>query len=137
MDCRLGLRYGMVWCCYVCVCCDSGFFEEIAGPGIMLGGYLRILGASSVQLCCTLSIYADIANPDFLGCCCRTWISFVISRFDEEQRQPSSVSAWPACPKTLNGAPFLGAGGVDTICTAVCQAAVTATPCVGCVVWSY
>ena len=42
----------------------------------MLGGYLRILGAHSVQSCCTLSIsasylylsVADIANPDLFAC---------------------------------------------------------------------
>ena len=32
---------------------------------------------------------ADIANPDFLGCCCRTWISIDIVRFYEEQCYPA------------------------------------------------
>ena len=35
---------------------------------------------------------ADIANPDSFVRSCRNWIS-------EEQRQPSSVSTWPACQK--------------------------------------
>ena len=35
-----GLRWcgwlgpGRVGCCYVCLCCESGFFVEITGPGI-------------------------------------------------------------------------------------------------------
>ena len=71
----------------------------------MLGGYLHILGAPSVQSCCTLSIsvsVADIANPDlFVG------PGFVsTSRFYEELAQ-----------KTVIGPPLMEAGGVDTICT--------------------
>ena len=46
---------------------------------------------------------ADITNPDFLVWSCRTWIGLDITRFCEQQRQPSSGSAWPACPK--NGKP--------------------------------
>ena len=42
---------------------------------------------------------ADITNPDSFVLCFRTWISLDITRFCEEQRQPSSGSAWPACPK--------------------------------------
>ena len=34
---------------------------------------------------------ADIANPDVIGCCCRTWISFVISCFYEEQCHPAGL----------------------------------------------
>ena len=56
---------------------------------------------------------ADIANPDSFVCCCRTWISLDITRFSEEQRQPSSGSAWPACQKTVNRAPIAGGGEVQ------------------------
>ena len=45
---------------------------------------------------------ADITNPDFLVQSCRTWIGLDISRFCEQQRQPSSRSA---CPKKVNQAP--------------------------------
>ena len=55
----MGLGYGKVGWCYVCACCESGFFVLMAGPGIVLGGHLRILGAPSVQSCCTLSISAS------------------------------------------------------------------------------
>ena len=54
---------------------------------IVLGGYLRILGAPSFQSCCTLSISASdrvffyIANPDLFVCSCRTWICLVINCF--------------------------------------------------------
>ena len=39
------------------------------------------------------------------------WISVDIARFYEEHCQPSSGSAWPACPKTVIGPTLLGAGG--------------------------
>ena len=42
---------------------------------------------------------ANIANPDLFVYCCRTWICLDITLFYEEQRQPSSGSALPACPK--------------------------------------
>ena len=61
---------------------------------------------------------ADVANPDLLACGSRTGISLDIARFYQEHCQPSSGSAWPACPKNGNRAPILGEGGVDTICTA-------------------
>ena len=38
--------------------------------------------------------------------------------------------------KKVIGPPLLGAEGVDTICTTVCQTAVTVPPRIGCVVWS-
>ena len=60
---------------------------------------------------------ADIANPDLIACSSRTWISLDIARFYEEHCQPSSGSAWPACPNNGNRAPIAVAGGVDTICT--------------------
>ena len=44
----------------------------------------------------------DIANSDLFTGGCRTCISLDIARFYEEQCQPSRVSAWPACPKTVN-----------------------------------
>ena len=34
---RLGPGYGQrVGCCYVCVCCESGFSVFMAGPGICI-----------------------------------------------------------------------------------------------------
>ena len=42
---------------------------------------------------------ADIANPDLLTRGCWTWINLDIARLYEEQCQPSSGSAWPACPQ--------------------------------------
>ena len=42
---------------------------------------------------------AYITNPDLFVSCNGTWISLYITRFCEEQRQPSSGSPWPACPK--------------------------------------
>ena len=51
---------------------------------------------------------ADITNPDFLVQSCQTWIGLDITHFCEQQCQPSSGSAWPACPKTVNRAPIAG-----------------------------
>ena len=86
---------------------------------IVLGGFLHILGAPSVQ---SLSISASelvFVCGRYRKCLrgSRTWISLDIARFYEKHCPPSSGSAWPACPKTIVGPPLLGAGGVDTICT--------------------
>ena len=61
----------------------------------------------------------DIANPDLFVCGCRTCICLDISRFYEEQCQPSIRSAFPK--KDKSSSPLLRAGGFDTICTAVCH----------------
>ena len=53
---------GLGWWCYICVCCESGFFCADGRSRylyVALIGYLRILGAPSVQYCCTLSISAS------------------------------------------------------------------------------
>ena len=100
---------------------------------IVLGGYLRILSAPSVQHCCTLSIsasyrvfvYDKYRKSRFVW----VWIRLDITHFNEEQRQPSSGSAWPACPKTVNRAHIAGAGGFDTIFTAVCNSRGSSTGC--------
>ena len=55
---------------------------------------------------------ADITNPDFLVWSCRIWIGLDITRFCEQQRQPCSGSAWPACPKNSKSAPIAGGGEV-------------------------
>ena len=76
---------------------------------IVIGGYLRIWGAPSVQSCFTLWILlpnmylfiADITNPDSFVWCC-----LGITRFYEEQRQPSSGSAWLACPQNGKLGPY-------------------------------
>ena len=70
---------------------------------------------------------ADIANADLFVC--RIWISLDITRFYEEQRQPSSGFTRPACSKTVNLAPFLGVGAFDNICTAVCNRCDSSTAC--------
>ena len=51
---------------------------------------------------------ADITNPDFLVKSCRTWIGLDITRFCEQQRQPSSRHA----QKTVNRSPIAGGGEV-------------------------
>ena len=89
--------------------CESGF-SCVDGRSrylyIGLGGYLGILGAHSVQFCFTLWTSASYrvfvygryrkARPVL---CVVVGPGFVsdITRFYEEQRQPSSGSAWPTC----------------------------------------
>ena len=76
---------------------------------------------------------ADITNPDSFDSCCRTWISLDITRFCEEQRQPSSGSAWPACPKNgKSGSHCWGREG-STQFAQHFVTDVTAPPFVGCV----
>ena len=75
---------------------------------------------------------ADIENPDLFVCSCRTWICLDITRFCEEQRQPSNGSAWPACQKPEN---YWGRE-VSTQFSQQFPTTVRAPPLVGCVVWS-
>ena len=79
---------------------------------------------------------ADITNPDFLVLSCRTWIGLDITRFCEQQCQPSSGSAWPACPKNGKSGPHCWGRGGSTQFAQQLEFAVTAPPLVGCVVWS-
>ena len=79
---------------------------------------------------------ANIANPDLFACSCWTWIILDIACFYEEQCQPSSESAWPACPNNDKSETHFWGWGVNTICTAVCQTTVTASPRVSWVIWS-
>ena len=68
--------------------------------------------------------------------CCRTWIGLDITRFREQQRQPSSGSAWPACPKNGKSGPHCWGREGSTQFAQQFLSAVTAPPLVGCVVWS-
>ena len=59
----LGPGSGTVGWCYVCVRCESGFYVDVAGPGICVLSLADtctsgVQGASSVQSCCTLWISA-------------------------------------------------------------------------------
>ena len=80
--------FGLRWC-YVWILCVSGRSRYLY---IVLGGYLCISDAHSVQSCCTVSISAstvylsvsDIANPYLCARGCRTWICLDIARFYEE-----------------------------------------------------
>ena len=96
-------------CCVAAVVKNSGFW----GLGVLkyvvcLFNYLL----PNLYLSVT-----DIENPDLFACSSWTWISLNIARIYEEHCQPSSGSAWPACPKNGNRAPIAGGGRVDTICT--------------------
>ena len=105
-----GLAQGLEGWCYVCVRYEPGFSVQMAGPGICVL-CLADTCASEVHpvfnpvaphgyLLPNMHLFiANIANPDSFVYICRTWIIVDITRFCEEQRQPSSVSAWPACPK--------------------------------------
>ena len=79
---------------------------------------------------------ADTVNPVLFACGSRTWTSLDIACFYEEHCQPSSRSAWPACPKNGNRGPIAEGGRGRHNMHRVCQTAVTATARVGCVVWS-
>ena len=73
-------------------------------------------------MCSDLYLFmADITNPDLFVLSCRTWIGLDITRFCEQQRQPSS------------GMP-LKTGREGS--TQFAQQLESAPPLVGCVVWS-
>ena len=82
----VGLVQDLEGWCYVCV-------------SFGLGGYLRILVMDSYGylLYIVYLLLADIANPDLFVSGCRTWICLDITRFYDEQCQPSNGSVWPAC----------------------------------------
>ena len=83
-----------------------------------------------------LHLMADITNPDFLVQCCLTWIDLDITRFCEQQRQPSSGSARPACQKNGKSGPHCWERGGSTQFAQQLESAVTAPPLICYVVWS-
>ena len=93
--------------------------------------------------CTQCSILLHLMDICFLTCIClwqisqiqtcRTWISLDITRFCEQQRQPSSGSA---CPKNGKSGPHCWGRGGSTQFAQQLETTVTATPLVGCVVWS-
>ena len=80
---------------------------------------------------------ADISILDLFVCGCRTWICLDITRLYEEQRQQSSGSEWPACPKNGKSGPHCWGREVLTQFVQQLVTAVTAPPLVGCVVWNF
>ena len=93
--------------------------------------YLRTLGETSLQSCCTLWIstsyrvfvYGIYRKFRLLFVCgCRTWICLHITRFYEEERQPCRVSAWPVFQKKhgKSGPHFIGRV-ISTHCPDVCN----------------
>ena len=78
----------------------------------------------------------DIANSDLFLCGCRTWICLDIAHFYEEQVQPFTGSAWPACTENGKLGPHCWGRDVSTLLVRQFLTAVTAPPVVGCVVWS-
>ena len=87
---------------------------------IVLGVYLRMLGAPSVQHCSPYryllpNVYlsvADISNPDWFACGCRTWISLFVST-SPVFRSSASHPEGPhdrLVKKTVNRVPIDGDG---------------------------
>ena len=81
---------------------------------IVLGGYLRILSAPSIQSCCTLSTSSSYRvlvcsryGKSRLFLCVVVGPGFVST---SPAFMRSSGSAWPACPETVNRAPIVGNG---------------------------
>ena len=101
--------------------------------------------------CTQCSILLHLMDICFLTCICLwqisqiqtflfkvvgPWIGLDITRFCEQQRQPSSGSAWPACQKTGKSGPHCWGRGASTQFAQQLESTVTASPLVGCVVWS-
>ena len=83
------------------------------------------------------TVYLFMAvNPDLFVCSYWTWICLEITHFYEEQRQPFSESAWPACQKIAKWGPYCWGREVSTQFAQQFVTGVTASPLVGCVVWS-
>ena len=101
--------------------------------------------------CTQCSILLHLMDICFLTCIClwqisqiQTFLFKVVGpglvstspRFCEQQRQPSSGSAWPACPKNGKSGPHCWGRGGSTQFAQQLETTVTAPPLVGCVVWS-
>ena len=101
--------------------------------------------------CAQCSILLHLMDICFLTCIClwqisqiQTFLFKVVGpglvstspRFCEQQRQPSSGSAWPACPKNGKSGPHCWGRGGSTQFAQQLETTVTAPPLVGCVVWS-
>ena len=101
--------------------------------------------------CTQCSILLHLMDICFLTCIClwqisqiQTFLFRVVGpglvstspRFLEQQRQPSSGSAWPACPKNDKSRPHCWGRRGSTQFAQQLEFAVTAPPLVGCVVWS-
>ena len=97
--------------------------------------------------CTQCSIMLHLIDICFLTCICLWQISQIqtflfkvvgldITRFCEQHCQPSSGSAWPACPKNFKSGPHCWGRGGSTQFAQQLESAVTTPPLVGCVVWS-
>ena len=101
--------------------------------------------------CTQCSILLHLMDICFLTCIClwqisqiQTFLFNVVgpglvstsTRFCEQQRQPSSGSAWPACPKNGKSGPHCWGRESSTQFAQQLESTVTAPPLVGCVVWS-
>ena len=98
----------------------------------MLCGYLGILGASSVQSCCTLSKSASYSVflwhiSQIQTCLCVVVGPGFVSTSTAFMR--SSGSAWPAFPKMVNRSPIVGGGRFRQICTEICNRRDSSTTC--------
>ena len=109
-----GLDQGLEGCCGV-------MSVRVVSPDSLCTWQVQVAVyyAPSVQSCCTLLISASYSvfvygryrkSRLVCACDCRTWICLDITRFYEEQGQPSSGSEWPACPKTVNQVLIAGGG---------------------------
>ena len=114
----MSLDYLCRWQVQVSVYCDW-----------RISAHLRCIQCSILLLLmdiCYLSCICLWQISQFQTCLCVVVGPGFVSRFYEEQRQPSR---WRICPKTVNRAPLLGAGGFDIICTAICDHCDNSTAC--------
>ena len=98
---------GVLWCYVSLGFCVDGRSRYLY---IALDGYLRILGAPSVQSCCTLWISASYRVflwqiLQIQTCLCVVVGPGIVTHFYEEQHQPSRESAWSACPQNGKSGP--------------------------------
>ena len=77
----------------------------MAGPGICVLCLADTCTSEVHPVFNPVALYGYLFSGMYL-----TWIGLDITRFCEQQRQPSSGSAWPACQKTVNQVPIAGGG---------------------------
>ena len=97
-------------------------------------GFTNPVGTGGVLYMCLCFGCGGVGGVGGVG---GEWVGGLdITRFCEQQRQPSNGSAWPACPKTVNRAPHCWGRGGSTQFAQQLKSAVTSPSLVNCVVWS-
>ena len=115
--------FGLRWCRWEV---GRGLYHGLEGRGGVV--YVQVVSPDNL---CIWQVQVSVYCHRRLCVVC-VWTCLDITRFCEEQRLPSSASAWPACPKNGKSSTIVGGERFDIICTAVCQCRDSSIACMLC-----